>query len=141
MHSVSYTWHALLSADLAFTPIGPSSTIIRLPSYLHSWWHSSTSRISSWHSLLPSGISTVHLCCCLCWATRLHLYKARVQSGIQGWRGRLCLNLAFRRSGQLPIPEVLYSIRALLASIHVIDFCVTSEFVTDPSLRFGRSPS
>ena len=21
-----------------------------------------------WHSLLPSGISTVHLCCCLCWS-------------------------------------------------------------------------
>ena len=28
MHSVSYAWHALLSADLAFTPIGPSSTFL-----------------------------------------------------------------------------------------------------------------
>ena len=26
-------------------------------------------------------------------------------SGIQGWRGRLCFNLAFRRSGQFPILE------------------------------------
>ena len=29
----------------------------------HRDWH--------WHSLLPSGISTVHLCCCLCWAASI----------------------------------------------------------------------
>ena len=33
MHSVSYAWHALLSADLAFTPIGPS--LARLVGLVH----------------------------------------------------------------------------------------------------------
>ena len=52
------------------------------------WWQSlsdyrSSSRISSWHSLLPSGISTVHLCCCLCWAASIRRCALRWPSIVE----------------------------------------------------------